>query len=372
MPPEAQVTRHRRGLVAEEQRVPQRAEAHPRSVGGLLDELGEAHGQAASEGAITQAERREVDLDVAEELEEQRHRLFEAGEDVVEESLQHLAAVHPVAAQEERDPREPAAEGRGVEGVRRVLAHGHDLEGPELAVLADAHAQIDGAEVLLVIEHRVEPRVGLGVQHVKAVLAQAREPRGRALEGAGQGREHAVHRAEDLQPLQPARRLPARAEQRAQAEDLEVHPLDLGPVRLARDQLFEDGAPESDHLAITRRLAEHAQQVGRAGLVGAGADAHHEGARGEIGEEEITLEVRAVPGRLGEGGPAERPLECVDLAAGGEGEDQRLSQLREVDADERRGREQIGDGDLGRSLHVRRGYPDRRRATMFPEGAEAR
>lgn len=52
----------------------------------------------------------EVDLDVAEELEEQRHRLFEPGEDVVEEPLQHLAAVHPVAAQEERDPREPAAE----------------------------------------------------------------------------------------------------------------------------------------------------------------------------------------------------------------------------------------------------------------------
>ncbi len=181
-----------RPLLAEEERVEEPVEAHASLT--RRAELGQADREPLGLRQIAEAQPRQVELDVSDELEEQPQAPLEPGEHLVEEALQHLPAVHPVAAQEKAQPRPEAAQRRAVEGVLAVLPHGDDLEGAQLPVGADAHAQIERAQVRLVVEERGEPPVHLAPAHRLPERAQPPEPRRRPRERSRQHREHLVRR----------------------------------------------------------------------------------------------------------------------------------------------------------------------------------
>src|SRR5688572_33331863 len=92
---------------------------------------------------MTETERAEVDLDVADQLEEVDDVALEVGEHAVHEPTQDFARAGAMAAEQQAELRPEAAERALIKRVRAWLALLQRLQRADAAVEADAHAQVD-------------------------------------------------------------------------------------------------------------------------------------------------------------------------------------------------------------------------------------
>jgi hypothetical protein len=240
-----ELARHRLHAMGEQQRVEEALELARRP---RLDERRQADREAGRLRRVVEAERSEVELEVAEQLHERRQLVLDPGEHGVDQPGHHLAFAELVPPNEQLDLREPAPERRAHEGVVLVFADLEHLERANTPVGADADIQREVREAVVVLEQVAEGAIGLPAPDAAAERRQPREPRARGDEAVGAQIDDGLERLQDVElPAVGLATAPeGPLEQRPQAADGRVQPLGRAAQRRRREQLREDRAPVLD------------------------------------------------------------------------------------------------------------------------------
>ena len=113
-------------------------------------------------GEIAERERREMKFHVPDELKDLHDLVLDAFEHAIDEPRQHLLFGEPVPAQQRRQLVEETADRRRIEPVALVLPHGEHFETAHAPVEADAHAEVERRQVLVIVEQIAQALVSHG------------------------------------------------------------------------------------------------------------------------------------------------------------------------------------------------------------------
>ena len=338
---DADFARHHLRAGGQEDRI-EEIQEDARAVG--VDDVRNADRDAVGLREVLEPQRAEVELDLAEQLDERHELLEQAVEHGVDEARHHLAVTEPEAPDEELELRHPAPPGPAGERIVRVLGHRNDLEAPDPSVGADAHPEAQGREVLVVAEQVAQRLEWLPVAELPGIGGEVRQARA----GTGEAFRHGVD--DFLVGLQYVELAPVRVPFARSCDALDLTAKSaqgrveaLQPVaeRRHRDELRQHQAAVLHEYRIGGRVREQLEQiVGRDDRTfGSDPDLHAK--RDEALEEEVVLERRRIPGGGIHGRSIEGLAEEAPGGAAGKRDCQPDLRALAIDAQDRDRMEQI-------------------------------
>ncbi len=146
-----------------------------------------------------EAQRTEVELEIADELNERNELVLKPFEDRVDEARHDLAVAELESAQIELDLPEPAPERRADERVLLVLLDREHLEAADASVRPDADLQVQRGEPLVVAKEIGERAIRFALLHAAPERREARQARARRHEALGRAVDDLLHELQDVE-----------------------------------------------------------------------------------------------------------------------------------------------------------------------------
>ncbi len=296
---ERDVGRHRALDQRQQQRIEQADELEP----GLWFEHGQADREAPGPSAIGEAARREVDLEMAQKLDDPRQRRGDLVIDAHHQAVNEVVRTQVVAVVDHTQTVPPPAQRAAVVGVALELPQPADLEVAQTTVGTNERLELKGRHPLGVLEQVRHASERRRAANLFTEPPDPAEPRARALEGLRHQRDGVSERAQHIEPEAHRSQtgvVSRRAQQRQQTRESHREALGRAPKVVRCLELGQDRLPVADGLELGRRSRQHPLEEIPMRRDAVALDLDPEATPDHLGEEEIGREVLRHPrGRAG-------------------------------------------------------------------------